>query len=116
MRITHVPTGLVVTCQDEKSQHKNKARAMKILRSRLLEAERERQASERASERRAQVGTGDRSERIRTYNFPQSRLTDHRVALTSHRLETILEGDLDEVLDGVATGMLARQEEAEARR
>jgi peptide chain release factor 1 len=116
VRITHVPTGLVVTCQDEKSQHKNKARAMKILRSRLLEAERERQASERASERRAQVGTGDRSERIRTYNFPQSRLTDHRVALTSHRLETILEGDLDEVLDGVATGMLARQEEAEARR
>jgi peptide chain release factor 1 len=112
VRITHLPTGLVVTCQDEKSQHKNKARAMKILRSRLLEAEAERQASERASERRAQVGTGDRSERIRTYNFPQSRLTDHRVGFTSHRLDTILEGDLDEVLDGVATGMLARQEEA----
>jgi peptide chain release factor 1 len=115
VRVTHLPTGLVVSCQDEKSQHKNKARAMKILRSRLLEAERQRQADERASERRAQVGTGDRSERIRTYNFPQSRLTDHRVGLTVHRLEYILEGDLDEVLDGVATGMLSRQQDPEVR-
>jgi len=108
VRITHVPTGVVVICQDEKSQHKNKARAMKILRSRLLEAEQQRQANERASERRSQVGTGDRSERIRTYNFPQSRVTDHRAGLTLHKLENIVEGDLDELLDGVATAMVAR--------
>jgi peptide chain release factor 1 len=113
VRITHVPSGVVVTCQDEKSQHKNKARAMKILRSRLLEAEQQRQADERADARRAQVGTGGRSERIRTYNFPQSRITDHRVNLTMHKLETVMEGDLDELLDGVGTALAARlQEEA----
>jgi peptide chain release factor 1 len=112
VRITHLPTNTVVSCQDEKSQHKNKARALKILRSRLLEAEQQRLASERASERRAQVGTGDRSERIRTYNFPQSRVTDHRVGVTLHRLEEIIEGDLDELLESVGTAMLARQEAA----
>jgi len=102
VRITHVPTGVVVQCQDEKSQHKNKARAMKILRSRIYEAEQARLAEERAGERRAQVGTGDRSERIRTYNFPQSRITDHRAGLTLHSLETTLDGGLDELLDGLA--------------
>jgi peptide chain release factor 1 len=101
VRITHVPSGLVVQCQDEKSQHKNKARAMKILRARLLQAMEDRAAQERASERRSQVGTGDRSERIRTYNFPQSRVTDHRAGLTMHRLEAIMEGDLEELFDGV---------------
>jgi peptide chain release factor 1 len=105
VRITHVPTGVVVICQDEKSQHKNKAQAMKILRSRILEAEKQRQADERASERRSQVGTGGRSERIRTYNFPQSRVSDHRIGLTLHKLEAILEGSLDELLDGVGTGL-----------
>ena len=114
VRITHLPTGVAVSCQDEKSQHKNKARAMKILRSRLLEAEQERLDRERADERRAQVGTGDRSERIRTYNFPQSRITDHRAGLSVHRLESILGGDLDEFLDGVAAALLARRREAGA--
>ncbi|MDH3686206.1 MAG: peptide chain release factor 1 [Myxococcales bacterium] len=111
VRITHVPTGVVVTCQDEKSQHKNKARAMKILGARLLEAEKERVASERASERRSQVGTGDRSEKIRTYNFPQTRVTDHRAGITLHRLPAILEGELDELVDGIREKM---QELAEA--
>ena len=101
VRITHLPTGLVVQCQDEKSQHKNKARALKVLRSRLLEAERDRAAGERADERRAQVGSGGRSEKIRTYNFPQSRITDHRAGITLHRLDTALEGDLDELLDAI---------------
>ena len=114
VRITHIPSGVTVSCQDEKSQHKNKARAMKILRSRLLEAEQQRLADERASARRSQVGTGDRSERIRTYNFPQSRVTDHRAGLTLHKLEAIVEGDLDELLDGVGTAMLARLQEAAA--
>jgi peptide chain release factor 1 len=108
VRVTHLPTGTVVQCQDEKSQHKNKARALKILRARLLEAERERAASERASERRAQVGSGERSERIRTYNFPQSRVTDHRAGVTLHRLESILEGDLDELLGAVQAELQAR--------
>ncbi len=99
IRITHLPTGLAVTCQDEKSQHKNKARAMKILRARLYEQELERQQAERAAERRGQIGSGDRSERIRTYNFPQSRVTDHRVGLTLHRLEQVLDGDIDELID-----------------
>ena len=102
VRITHVPTGVVVTCQDEKSQHKNKARAMKVLRSRLLEAEQERVAAERADARKSQVGSGDRSEKIRTYNFPQSRITDHRAGITIHRLEQVLEGDLGELVDAVA--------------
>jgi peptide chain release factor 1 len=113
VRITHKPSGIVVSCQDEKSQHKNKARAMKILRARLLAAEQERLASERASERRSQVGTGDRSERIRTYNFPQSRVTDHRAGVTLHRLEGILEGELAEMLDAV-TAYMNRQLQNEA--
>ncbi len=110
VRITHLPTELVVQCQDEKSQHKNKARAMKILRSRLFEHERERLAGERADERRGQVGSGERSEKIRTYNFPQSRLTDHRAGVTLHRLESVLEGDLDELLDAVHVQMAAEAE------
>ncbi len=101
VRITHVPSGIVVHCQDEKSQHKNKARAMKILRARLLQMEQDRLARERAHERRSQVGTGERSERIRTYNFPQSRVTDHRAGVTLHRLPAILEGEVDELLDAV---------------
>jgi peptide chain release factor 1 len=112
VRITHLPTGLVVQCQDEKSQHKNKAQALKILRARLLEAEQDRQAGERASARRAQVGTGDRSEKIRTYNFAQSRLTDHRASVTLHKLESILDGDLEELLDAIHVEMAARAEAA----
>ena len=108
VRITHVPTGLVVTCQDEKSQHKNKARALKVLRSRLLDAMIAEQEAERAAERRLQVGTGDRSAKIRTYNFPQSRVTDHRIGLTLHRLPEILDGDLDELLRELR---MARREE-----
>ncbi|MBQ2897032.1 MAG: peptide chain release factor 1 [Clostridia bacterium] len=103
VRITHIPTGLVVSCQDEKSQHKNKDKAMKILRSRLFDLMLEQQNSEIASQRKSQVGTGDRSERIRTYNFPQGRVTDHRIGLTIHRLEGVLDGDLDEVIDALVT-------------
>jgi peptide chain release factor 1 len=110
VRITHLPTGLVVQCQDEKSQHKNKAQALKILRARLLEAEQERQAGERASARRAQVGSGERSEKIRTHNFPQSRITDHRAGVTTHKLEALLAGDLDELLDAIHVEMAARAE------
>jgi peptide chain release factor 1 len=110
VRITHLASGIVVQCQDEKSQHKNKARAMKILRARLYEAEAQRLADERASERRSQVGSGDRSEKIRTYNFPQSRVTDHRAGVTVHQLEAILEGELDELFDGVHTYMSAERE------
>jgi len=105
VRITHLPTNTVVTCQDEKSQHKNKARALKILRSRLLEVEQRRVAEERAGERRAQIGSGDRSEKIRTYNFPQSRVTDHRAGITLHRLEQVLEGDLGEMLEGIRNAL-----------
>ena len=115
VRLTHLPTGLVVQCQDEKSQHKNKARALKILRARLLEAEQEKKALERASDRRAQVGTGDRSERIRTYNFPQSRITDHRAGVTLHQLEATLEGDLDELLDAVRAHFDAEAAREETR-
>jgi peptide chain release factor 1 len=112
VRITHLPTGLVVQCQDEKSQHKNKAKAMKVLRSRLLEQETLREAMERASDRRDQVGTAGRSEKIRTYNFPQSRVTDHRAGVTLHKLDAIIEGDLDEILDDVHLYMASRAEEA----
>ena len=102
VRITHVPTGVVVAVQDERSQHKNKAKAMKILRSKIYEAERERQADERAAERKGQVGSGDRSERIRTYNFPQGRVTDHRINLTLYKLDKMMLGEaLDEVVDAL---------------
>lgn len=103
VRITHIPTGEVVTCQDEKSQIKNKAKAMKVLRSRLLERAIEEQEQEIAQNRRAMVGSGDRSEKIRTYNFPQNRVTDHRIGLTVHRLDTILEGDLDSIIEPLIT-------------
>ena len=103
IRITHIPTGTVVECQDERSQHKNKDKAMKILRSRILEREIEKQASEIAGERRLQVGTGDRSERIRTYNYPQGRVSDHRINLTLYKIEAILNGDLDEIIDALIT-------------
>lgn len=108
VRITHIPTGLVVTCQDEKSQHKNKAKALKVLRSRLLDAKIAEQEAERARERKLQVGTGDRSAKIRTYNFPQGRVTDHRIGLTLYRLQEVLDGDLDELIEALK---LAREEE-----
>lgn len=103
VRITHLPTGMVVTCQDEKSQHKNKAKAMKVLRARLLDQLMEEQRSEISEERKSQVGSGDRSERVRTYNFPQNRVTDHRLGLTLYRLDTILEGDLGDLIDTLNT-------------
>lgn len=115
VRITYLPTNLVVECQDERSQHKNKDKAMKILRSRLLEEMQREQTDKIASERRSQVGTGDRSERIRTYNYPEGRLSDHRIGLTIYRLEYILNGNLDEVVDALATAdqaaKLSMQEE-----
>jgi len=103
IRITHIPTGVVVECQDERSQHKNRDKAMKILVSRLYEAEQEKQRAAQAADRKSQVGTGDRSERIRTYNYPQGRVTDHRIGLTLYKIEQILNGDLDEVLDALIT-------------
>jgi peptide chain release factor 1 len=103
VRITHIPTGLVVTCQDEKSQHKNKAKALKVLRSRLLDMQQAEQQSKITAERRSMVGSGDRSEKIRTYNFPQARVTDHRIGLTLYRLEAILQGQLDLVIDPIIT-------------
>jgi peptide chain release factor 1 len=103
VRITHLPSGLVVTCQDEKSQHKNKAKALKVLRARLLDRMIQEQNDQRSQERKSQVGTGDRSGRIRTYNFPQGRVTDHRIGLTLYRLESILQGDIDEVIDSLIT-------------
>jgi len=103
VRITHLPTGVVVQCQDERSQIKNKAKAMKVLMARLLEHKMLEQEAERSEDRKSQVGTGDRSERIRTYNFPQNRVTDHRIGLTLHRLEYIMEGDLDEIIDTLTT-------------
>ena len=101
VRLTHIPTGIVISCQDEKSQLKNKDKAMKVLRSRIYDLEREKAESEQSAERRSQVGTGDRSEKIRTYNFPQGRVTDHRIKFTSHRLNEILDGDLTELLDNI---------------
>lgn len=103
VRIVHIPTGLIVQCQDERSQIKNKEKALKVLRARLYEIEMERQERERASERKSQVGTGDRSEKIRTYNFPQNRVTDHRIGFTLHKLDRVLEGDLDEIIDALIT-------------
>ena len=109
VRITHIPTGVVVSCQEEKSQHKNKAKAMKVLQSRLLDAMQAEQQARMAADRKSQVGSGDRSERIRTYNFPQGRCTDHRVGLTLYKLEAIMQGDLDEVIDTLTTHYQAEQ-------
>jgi peptide chain release factor 1 len=109
VRITHVPTGLVVTCQDEKSQHKNKDKALGVLRSRLLDLRIAEQEAERARERRLQVGTGDRSAKIRTYNFPQSRVTDHRIGFTTHNLQQVLDGDLDDLVERLR--LAAREEQ-----
>jgi peptide chain release factor 1 len=103
VRITHLPTGLVVICQDEKSQHKNKAKAMKVLNARLYDLELQQQQDEISEKRKSQVGSGDRSERIRTYNFPQGRMTDHRIGMTLYRLESILAGDIDEIIDALIT-------------
>ena len=112
IRITHLPTGLVVECQDERSQFKNKDKAMKVLRSRLLERKQLEQQSAIAADRKAQVGTGDRSERIRTYNFPQGRVTDHRIGLTLYKIDAILNGDLDEIIDALITAHRAEQLQA----
>ena len=109
IRITHLPTGIVVECQDERSQHKNRSRAMALLRARLLEAEQQKQAAQQAQERRLQVGSGDRSERIRTYNYPQARITDHRINLTIYRLAAVLDGELDEVIDPLRQEWQAEQ-------
>src|SRR5512139_1642444 len=109
VRITHIPTGVVVSCQDERSQLKNRNKAMRTLRARIVEAEREKQEAEIAQNRRAQVGTGERSEKIRTYNFPQNRVTDHRVGVTLHKLELVMEGDLDEIVQALK----AHQQQAE---
>lgn len=115
IRITHIPTGMVVECQDERSQFKNKDKALKVLRSRLLDQKQQAQNDEIAANRRSQVGTGDRSERIRTYNYPEGRISDHRIGLTIYRLEQVLNGNLDEVIDALATAdqaaKLAKQEE-----
>jgi peptide chain release factor 1 len=107
VRITHLPTGIVVICQDEKSQHKNKSRAMRILRARVHDAEEAKRAAERSEERRSQIGSGERSEKIRTYNFPQDRLTDHRIGLTRHNLQGILDGDFQDVLDALQANFQA---------
>jgi len=115
VRITHVPTNIVVTCQDERSQIKNRAKALRVLKSRLLEIEREKAESELTEERRKMVGSGDRSEKIRTYNFPQNRVTDHRVGLTLHNLPTVLEGDLDPLIEPLAAHFLAEKMQQTAR-
>jgi len=109
VRITHFPTGIVVECQDERSQHKNRARAMALLKARLLDAEQQKQASEQARTRRLLVGSGDRSERIRTYNFPQGRVTDHRINLTVYRLDEILQGNLDVIIEPLINEHQAEQ-------
>jgi len=103
IRITHFPTGIVVCCQDERSQHKNKDKAMKVLRSKLYDFAQQQQNSEVAQDRKSQIGTGDRSERIRTYNYPQGRVTDHRINLTLYKLDQVLDGDLDELIDALIT-------------
>ncbi|MDY6912651.1 MAG: peptide chain release factor-like protein, partial [Chloroflexota bacterium] len=103
IRMTHTPSGLVVTCQDERSQLKNRAKALSVLRARLYDEERNKQSQEVADNRRSQVGSGDRSEKIRTYNFPQSRVTDHRIGLTLHNLKNLMEGDFDELIDALST-------------
>ena len=108
VRITHLPSGIVAQCQDEKSQHKNRTKAMKLLRSRLYDLERSEKDRERAAERKSQVGSGDRSERIRTYNFPQGRVTDHRVNLTLHKLDKVIEGELEEIVEALASSEQAK--------
>jgi len=113
VRITHIPTGMVVTCQDERSQMKNRVKAMAVLRARLLDKERQRQVQELTDTRRSQVGTGDRAEKIRTYNFPQGRVSDHRIGLTLHNLEAVLEGGIDEIIDAVATADQAKRLEVQ---
>jgi len=113
VRITHIPTGLVVSCQDEKSQHKNKAKAMKVLRSRLLDAEISARHAERAAERKSQIGSGDRSAKIRTYNFPQSRVTDHRIGLSTYNLDAVIDGELDEFVRALRLAEEAERLEAE---
>lgn len=113
IRVTYLPTGMVVECQDERSQYKNKDKALKVLRSRLLEEKTAKQNAEIAGERRSQVGTGDRSERIRTYNFPQGRVSDHRIGLTLHKIEAIMNGDLDEIIDALVTADTAEKLKAE---
>ena len=115
VRITHIPTGIVVTCQDEKSQHKNKARAMKVLASRILQAEQDKQHSAQAADRKSQVGSGDRSERIRTYNFPQGRVTDHRINMTLYSLDRFMEGEIQSVIDNLASQAQADALKAEMR-
>ncbi|MFO7803577.1 MAG: peptide chain release factor-like protein, partial [Desulfovermiculus sp.] len=105
VRVTHVPTGVVVSCQDEKSQHKNRAKAMTVLRSRILKMKQDQAKEEQDQTRKSQVGSGDRSERIRTYNFPQSRITDHRINFTTHNLESVLAGNMDEVIDPLIQAM-----------
>lgn len=115
IRITHLPSGLVVECQDERSQHKNREKAMKILRARLYEQEQEKLRSQVAADRRAQVGTGDRSERIRTYNFPQGRVTDHRIGLTLYRIESIMNGELDELVEALITADRAEKLKASGK-
>jgi len=109
IRITHLPTGLVVSCQDEKSQHKNKAKALRVLRSRLQDIAMQEQEQAQSAARRSQVGSGDRSEKIRTYNFPQNRVSDHRLNLTVHRLEQVLDGDLDEFVEALISHDQAEQ-------
>jgi len=109
VRIVHIPTGIIVSCQDERSQLKNREKALKVLRARLFEMEQERLSSERSEDRKQQVGSGDRSERIRTYNFPQNRLTDHRIGLTVHKLDLVMEGDLDDVLDSLTASFNAER-------
>lgn len=108
VRLTHIPTGIVVICQDEKSQHKNRAKAMKVLRSRLLQAEQDKQAKEMAKQRKAQVGSGDRSERIRTYNFPQGRITDHRINCTLYKLDLAMDGEIEELIDALIADSQAK--------
>ena len=112
VRLTHEPTGLVVTCQDEKSQIKNKEKAFKVLKSRLYDLEMQKQQDEIAGQRKSQVGSGDRSERIRTYNFPQGRVSDHRIGLTLYKLESFLDGDIDEIVDGLITDDQAKKMQA----
>ena len=117
VRLTHIPTGIVISCQDEKSQLKNKEKALKVLRARLYDMELQKQHDAEAEVRKSQVGTGDRSEKIRTYNFPQGRVTDHRIKLTTHRLGEVLDGDLDEIVDSLIAAdqaaKLAKMNEAE---